>query len=147
MTSASDEAAPQTGRGRPRAREIALVALGGAIGAVLRIAFVTAFPTADGAVPWVTLTENLVGAWLLAVLLTVLGRRAVRNPTIRLLVGTGILGSFTTYSTHSVELVRLADHGTWGVAGLYLTLTIGGGLAAAAAGVWVGHRLTPEAGR
>lgn len=127
-----------------RPRHVALVAAGGALGAVGRVALAEAWPARPGGLPVVTLLENLAGAFVLAVLLTVLGRRSVADPTVRLLVGTGVLGSFTTYSTHSVEVVVLLEGGAWWVAGGYLLVTLAGGLLAAAAGVGLGRRLTPE---
>ena len=128
-----------------RPRHVALVAVGGAVGAVARVALAEARPLSPGELPVVTLLENLTGAFLLAVLLTVLGRRSVADPTVRLLVGTGVLGSFTTYSTHSVELVVLLEVGARWLAGGYLAVTLVGGLLAAAAGMSLGRRLTPQA--
>lgn len=127
-----------------RPRHLALVAAGGAIGAVARVALAEARPLGPGELPVVTLVENLSGAFLLAVLLTVLGRRSVVDPTLRLLVGTGALGSFTTYSAHSVELVVLLDAGAAWMAGGYLVLTLAGGLLAAGAGIALGRWLTPH---
>lgn len=94
-----------------------------------------------------TLLENLTGAFLLAVLLSALGRRAVTDPTVRLVVGTGVLGSFTTYSTHSVEVVVLATGGSVAVAALYLAVTVAGGVLAALAGTTLTRRLVPERSR
>jgi len=128
-----------------RPRNVALVAAGGALGAVARVALAEARPLSPGELPVITLVENLTGAFLLAVLLTVLGRRSVADPTLRLLVGTGALGSFTTYSTHSVELVVLLEAGTRWLAGGYLALTLAGGLLAAVAGMSLGRWLTPRA--
>lgn len=125
------------------ARHLLLVGLGGAIGAVARVGLATWRPADVTELPWITLAENLSGTLALAVLLTVLGRRLTADPTVRLLVGTGVLGSFTTYSTHSVELVLRVEAGAVGLAAAYLGLTLAGGLLTAAAGIGLGRWLTP----
>lgn len=125
----------------PPARHLALVALGGAIGAVGRVAVAVAVPLHPAQLPWATLGANLGGAFLLALLLTVIGDRLSEDPTVRLLVGTGMLGAFTTYSAFSVEVVALVDAGAGVTAAVYLVLTLTGGLTAAGAGVRSGSCL------
>lgn len=88
-------------------RDLVLVALGGAAGAVARVWFATIWPVQPGAVPWSTLTENLVGALLLGLLVGVLHARGSGSPRTRALLGAGLLGAFTTYSTFAVEVVAL----------------------------------------
>lgn len=93
------------------ARHLAAVAVGGAIGALARVALGTVFPPVPGQLPWVTLVENLGGALALAFVLTWLTERVRSDPMVRLSVCTGMLGAFTTYSTFSVELAGLLTGG------------------------------------
>jgi fluoride exporter len=121
-------------------RDLALVALGGSVGALARVVFATIWPVQPGAVPWSTLTENLVGALLLGLLVGVLHGRGRASPRTRALLGAGVLGAFTTYSTFAVEvlaLVRTAPLLGVGYAVGSVTL----GVAAAAVGWTLGRRV------
>jgi len=126
----------------PPPRNLGHVALGGAVGAVARVALATRFPATPGSLPWVTLVENLVGAFLLALVITLLTERLALDPAVRLLVCTGMLGAFTTYSTLAVELDRLLAAGALAIAGTYVALTLLGGLTAALAGLRLGQVLS-----
>lgn len=109
------------------------MAAGGVVGALGRAGVGAAFPHAPGTWAWSTLLVNALGAALLCALLTV-----VADPRVRLLIGTGVLGAFTTFSTFTVDAVLLADAGRPAVALAYvvvgvLTLIAAGALGAAAA--------------
>ena len=86
--------------------------------------------------PWGTITVNILGSFLLGFLIESAARGAWSQDT-KLVLGTGFLGAFTTFSTFSVETVRLYEAGKyWVAAGNALgnlTLAIGG----AAMGIWV----------
>lgn len=124
--------------------QLAAVAAGGAVGAPLRYAFVLLFPPDPGQFPVVTAAENLIGAFLLAFVLTaMLGRWRFLEP-YRLFLGTGILGSFTTFSTLSLELVQLLQAGAFGTAALYALSSLGGGVLAAVAGIVSARKLLGE---
>ena len=86
-------------------RSVALVGVGGFAGATSRYAVATALPTAF---PWGTLAVNVAGAFLLGLL--VYGTSELRRipETARLVVATGFLASFTTYSTFAAETVALS---------------------------------------
>lgn len=131
----------------PPAASMALVATGGAIGATVRVAMASWFPVADGAYPWTTFVENVVGAFALALVLAVLAERAVVGQTVRLLVGTGALGAFTTYSTLAIELDRLTAAGHLGTAAGYSVASLAGGVAAALLGLRLGRQLAGRARR
>ena len=123
-------------------RLLGLVALGGAIGTGVRAALAAAFPAVDG-ISWTVFAINVVGALCLGVLL---GRLALRGPdegrrrTVRLFVGTGVLGGFTTYSTLADDTARLLDVGRWGAGSGYALLSVVAGLLAAALGAWLAGR-------
>ncbi|MDO4262625.1 MAG: CrcB family protein, partial [Deinococcus sp.] len=69
----------------------------------------------------------------LGLLLGLVGR-GVLPEAARLALGTGLLGSFTTFSTFSVDLDQMLIRGAYGEAALYLSLSVGGGVLAAALG-------------
>jgi len=120
-----------------------LVALGGALGATLRYGvWRLAVATLGATWPIGTATVNIVGSLILGFVVG-LGPRGL-SPEIRLFVGTGMLGAFTTFSTFSVETVELAERGevvaaagnvagnvivgvTAAVVGLYLARTVSQG--------------------
>ena len=91
-----------------------------------------------GAWPAATFLVNVVGAFALGVLLEALARRGpdlgVRR-RLRLLLGTGFLGAFTTYSALAVETVLLARDGRPGLGLAYAAASVALGLVAAAAGI------------
>ena len=116
---------------------LALVALGGAAGSLARHGVERLLGTSDG-LPVGTLTVNLVGAFLLGVLLEWLATRGSdigRRRAARLLVGTGFLGGFTTYSALAVEADGLVRDGRVTLALVYVLTTVVVGLLASLAGV------------
>ncbi|MFZ0141408.1 MAG: CrcB family protein [Aeromicrobium sp.] len=116
---------------------IGLVALGGTAGSLARHGVERLLGTSDG-LPVGTLTVNLVGAFLLGALLQWLATRgsdAGRRRAARLLVGTGFLGGFTTYSALAVEADGLLRDGRVTLALVYVLTTVVVGLLASLAGV------------
>lgn len=97
-----------------------LVALGGAVGAVLRFYLSETLPSE--AFPWATLSVNLVGSFLLGVVMAATLVDAL-GETEALLLGVGLLGAFTTMSTFSVETVMMVEDGRWRLAGLYVVVS------------------------
>ncbi|UFU02644.1 CrcB family protein [Ruania suaedae] len=129
-----------------RLRLGALVALGGALGTLARFGLAEALPTPDG-VPWATLVVNLAGSFLLGVLLEALdraGEETSRGRALRLGLGTGLLGGFTTFSSLALEVERLLAGGELAVAGGYVLASLALGLVAAMAGIAVGRGRSPE---
>lgn len=135
--------------GEPRARPphlqvggIALVFAGGFAGTVLRAWLQETVPTATAVllqgVPLTTLAINVVGSFLLGWLVVAWARRT----RLRLLLGTGLLGGFTTYSALSADTVELLGAGRVGAAALYGVGTVVLGLVAAAAGMAVAGKAT-----
>jgi len=120
---------------------VALVALGGAAGTAARVAITLAIPPA-GAFVVATFAINVVGALLLGILLEVLARRGPdvgRLRSIRLLLGTGFLGGFTTYSALATDTAMLTG-GDTGTALAYSLGTILIGGVATWAGIIIGSR-------
>lgn len=87
--------------------------------------------------PGVTLTINVTGSFLLGLLLTLAAGGRINNQTA-LVLGTGFLGAYTTYSTFSWDVVTLARDGRWAAALGYLMFTVVFGLAAAGLGYRLG---------
>jgi CrcB protein len=103
---------------------VAAVAIGGVAGAEARYALGLLDQHSAQQFPWMTLVINAVGCLLIGALMAGLGRAARPPHLVRPLVGTGVLGGFTTFSTFSVDLVVLVDAGCWGRAGGYLLATV-----------------------
>lgn len=119
---------------------LGLILAGGAAGTALRAALESAFGAPAGQWPWATLAINLIGAFVLAALLEALAQSGADEGwrrAVRLGVGTGLLGGFTTYSTLSVETVQLITHGRWAAAALYAGSTVVGGFLAALLALWL----------
>lgn len=120
---------------------IALVALGGALGTAARESVSLALPAADvGSVGALlpTFLVNVTGAFALGLLLEALLRLGPddgRRQSLRLLVGTGFLGGYTTYSALAVGADQTIAAGQPALGLLYATLSIMAGAAAAFAGV------------
>lgn len=115
---------------------VGAVALGGAIGAVVRWAISSAWPTAPGTFPWSIFVVNVVGCLAIGILLVLLTEVAGRPHRLaRPFFGTGVLGGFTTFSTYAVDAERLLAAGQVPVALAYLFGTLAAALLAAQAGV------------
>lgn len=121
-----------------------LVATGGFLGAAARYGVSLGLPTRTGSWPTGTFVVNLAGAFLLGVLLEALARRGPDEGCrrhVRLFLGTGFCGAFTTYSTLATETDLLIRDGASGLAFAYALISLFAGLVLTTAGiaVAVGH--------
>ena len=119
---------------------LGLVILGGFFGAAGRDLVEQAVSSPTNSFPWGTLAVNLGGAFVLGILLEAIGRASRHSGSharLRLLLGTGFLGAFTTYSALAVEFDLIARAGRAGIALTYLAVSVPGGLACAAGGIKV----------
>jgi len=89
--------------------------------------------------PYGTLGVNLIGSFLLGLLMQVGLGSDVMTPTTRLALTTGVMGGFTTYSTFSYETLRLLQEGAWLYATLNILATFAGCLAASVLGYLLGR--------
>ncbi|MEP6759758.1 MAG: CrcB family protein [Sporichthyaceae bacterium] len=119
----------------------AVVGLGGAVGALARAGLADLWPHRADQWPWSTLVTNASGAALLGVLLAVLATRFPRDRFARPLLGTGLLGGYTTFSTLSVDAVQLVRFDRPGLALGYVAAN----LAAILVGCWLGLLLSRRA--
>lgn len=105
------------------------VALGGAIGSVLRylVGLAVAFPVG-------TLTVNVIGSFAIGIVWVVFAARGLQQwlPFVM----TGILGGFTTFSAFSLDTIRLVEAGRVGAAGSYVLASVVLSVLACAAGLW-----------
>jgi fluoride exporter len=121
---------------------LSAVAAGGVLGASARHGLATLLPRPDPATfPWTTFGVNVAGCLLLGLLMALLRRRDARHPAVavtRPFLGTGVIGGFTTFSTHVVEAQRAVAVGAAPLAVAYLLGTLAAALVAVAAGSWLG---------
>ena len=117
---------------RPRAdrREVAAIFVGGALGTLARAALAQAFPHSATAWPWPTFAVNIVAAFLLGYFVTRLQERLPLSAYRRPLLGTGLCGGLSTFSTMQVEIVKMLDAHAWGLAAGYTAASIAAGYAA-----------------
>jgi CrcB protein len=117
------------------------IALAGGIGTALRYAAGAAAARWGGELPYGTLLVNALGSFALAVVAEALAGTTLLGVEARLVLGVGLLGGFTTYSSFNLETIRLAQAGQLDRALLYGTATVLGCLLAGLAGVFVGRAL------
>lgn len=111
-------------------RELAAVFAGGALGALARTALSTLAVDDPAHWPWPTFAVNIVGAFLVGYFTTRLLERLPLSSYRRPLLGTGVCGGLTTFSTMQVETVRMIEHGHGGLAVSYTLTSIVLGLLA-----------------
>ena len=113
-----------------------LVMLGGAFGAGGRHLLGRAMLGLLGpGYPWGTLLANLIGGFLMGVLVGTLARFGHGSEQIRLLLGVGVLGGFTTFSSFSLETILMFERGAWALGGAYVLVSLLGSLLALVAGL------------
>jgi CrcB protein len=108
-------------------RELVAIFIGGAAGAFARTALVEIAPTAPGEWPWVTLGVNVAGALALGYFVTRLQERLPLSTYRRPLLGTGVCGALTTFSTVQVELLQMLEADRLGMAAAYAGVSVVGG--------------------
>ncbi|SNX56383.1 protein CrcB [Streptomyces sp. TLI_55] len=123
---------------RGQAPVVAVVALGGAIGATARYALSLWWPLQPGGFPWATFWTNVVGCAVIGVFMVLITDVWAAHRLVRPFFGTGVLGGFTTFSTYAVDIRRLIASGHPGTGLAYLAAT----LFAALTAVWLAATAT-----
>lgn len=111
-------------------RELGAIFVGGVIGTLVRAALGNAVEIQPNAWPWTTFAVNIAGAFLLGYFATRLQERLPLSSYRRPLLGTGLCGGLTTFSTMQVEILQMIDHHSYGLAIGYITASVILGLAA-----------------
>jgi len=110
------------------------IGVGGMVGAIARYSISLAMPTGAAEFPWSTLLVNVTGSAILGFVLVLLVEQFPRGRLARPIVGTGVIGAYTTFSTFEVDAVTLIRAGHPVTAGVYLVASVVVGLIA----VWLG---------
>jgi CrcB protein len=121
------------------------VLVGGMLGGTTRYLIGLAVPAQPGQIPWGVLGINLVGAFVMALLLAGWVRRGHVSHPWRPFLATGILGAFTTWSTFMADTYRLFVEGAEVLAAVYVVGATALGIGAAALGWWTAQRVVPLA--
>ena len=125
---------PRPRRRRPQLVVLVALGCGGVVGAVSRYAVSLALPTGTGGFPWGTFAVNVSGSALLGLVLVLLIERFPLGRLARPVIGTGVIGAYTTFSTYVVEAVLLVRAGRAPTAVAYVAFSVLAGLLA----VWFG---------
>ncbi|MCZ8260475.1 MAG: fluoride efflux transporter CrcB [Beijerinckiaceae bacterium] len=124
-------------------RTALLVFLGGGLGSVGRwLVGLAALRAFGPGFPAGTLAVNLAGGLVMGVLARLLVGLPSGGHDARIFLMTGILGGFTTFSAFSLDAVTLWNRGEAAMAMAYVAASVGGSIAALAAGLWLGGLLT-----
>ncbi len=114
------------------------IGLAGALGAICRfLVAIIITPFNNSVFPYETLVVNLAGSFALSFLTFLSLSRWRQKENLRLAVTTGFIGSFTTFSTFSLELVNLLKYQQYILALLYVAISLVGGLLLAWAGMYL----------
>lgn len=117
---------------------LAVISAGGGLGSMARWALGAWWAHSPGEFPWSTYAINVVGSFLLAVLIVLVTEVWPRSTYIRPFLGVGVLGGFTTFSTYMLDVHELILDGRALRAGLYLAASLLSGLVSA----WIGLVVT-----
>lgn len=117
---------------------VLLVALGGAIGSVLRYLVGLASGWLFGAnFPWGTIFVNIAGSLAMGLVIGLAASKFQLTNELRVFAATGILGGFTTFSAFSLDFALLFERRDYGLAGLYLAGSVGLSILALFAGLYL----------
>ena len=119
-----------------------LICAAGGIGTGARYLLATAVTRAFGNFPFGTLAVNVLGSFLASVLMVLALERSALSPDLRLILVTGVLGGFTTYSSFNYETLHLAQSGAVGLAVVNVVATVIACLLAGIAGIWIARALS-----
>ena len=121
---------------------IALVFVGGGLGAVSRhLSAMLVTRTIGPGFPWGTMLVNIAGSLAMGLLIAWLARRSSGDADLRLLLATGFLGGFTTFSAFSLDAVTLYERGALTAAAAYVIASVTVSILALFGGLWLARQL------
>ncbi len=115
-------------------KNIILVFLGTGFGGVLRYAIGNIIKWNSTSFPWATFVVNIIGSFLIGIILAYSLKNEIFSTNYKLLLTTGICGGFTTFSALSAESLQLIKQGNWMLALAYIICSIVLGIAACGIG-------------
>lgn len=122
----------------PTMPHLLLVAIGGALGSMLRYGVGRWAITLMGpGFPFGTFAVNIIGGFLMGLLAGWLARFGDGGEDLRLLLGVGVMGGFTTFSAFSLEVYNMITRAEIAMAAAYSVSSVAGSVLAVLAGVWV----------
>jgi CrcB protein len=117
--------------------------IGGAVGSALRYHVGRlALAWFGPGYPWGTLAVNLIGGFVMGLLVGALGRLAMGGENWRLLLGVGVLGGFTTFSAFSLETALMIERGELLTAATYVAASVTGAIVAVFIGLTLARSFT-----
>lgn len=132
---------------RTQSPVLAVIAVGGGLGAEARFAIGRLLPTVPGHFPWGTFVTNVLGCLCIGALMVLITEVWSAHRLLRPFLGVGVLGGFTTFSTYAVEVRDLLRPGSVAVAFGYLAGTVVCALLAVIMGVALTRWVTGAARR
>lgn len=121
---------------------VLLVALGGAVGSVCRyLVGVWTLRWFGPSFPWGTLAVNVIGCFAIGLLTEMIARRFDASAELRLLVVTGLIGGFTTFSAFSLDAISLYERGATAAAASYVLASVVVSFGAVVAGLALGRAM------
>jgi len=112
-----------------------MVALGGALGSLLRYCVASAMPS--GRFPWGIFVVNVTGGFVMGVIVELGARKLSLSPELRAFLTIGILGGYTTFSTFSLDSALLIQRGAYAAAAGYVAGSVVLSILALFAGLWL----------
>lgn len=122
-------------------KSIILVMTGGAFGAAMRFGLARAVPVGGVGWPWPTFLANLLGGFAMGVLAAWLLRGNIAAEPLRLFLGVGVLGGFTTFSAFSLEMAQMVQRGQGMLAAVYALASVILALGAVFAGIMLARTI------
>jgi CrcB protein len=118
------------------------IACGGAVGALLRYSLQVAIPAATGKLPVAMLLANVLGSLAMGILFVLIQEKTLLEEWLRPLLMVGLLGAFTTFSTFSLDTIRLLEAGQFTVAVTNILLSVVLSVGAAYIGITITRLLS-----
>jgi CrcB protein len=126
---------------QPSLNLLILVGIGGMIGSIARYWTTVNFGKISTGFPLGTLTVNLIGCFVIAVVATLAEKTTLISPETRLFLATGLCGGLTTFSSLMYEVAMLLRDEEWWYAGIYLGTSVIGGFVALYLGFLIINKL------